>query len=87
MPEEYYPREQMDLKLNSIGDKIDSNHDKVMDELVQHRNDHTELLKQVRETNGRVRALEVWKAGLAGAVAVLSVLVIPTVSYLIKNAL
>lgn len=51
--QESYPKNEMDLKMKSVYDKIDRNHDEVMTELKQHRGVHTEMLAQVKKTNGR----------------------------------
>ena len=40
--------------------------------------------KQTMATNGRVKNLEMWKAYIAGAIAVLSVIVVPMLMYILK---
>ncbi len=44
-----------------------------------------EIKKQVERTNGRVSALEVWKAFLAGGLAVILVLIVPIVIYSVQH--
>ena len=86
----------MDLKLQAIDTKIDNgmaaisrrlgnNKDEIMKELGQHSNTHTQILDQTKLTNGRVKKLEMWKAGLAGATTVLTALILPLVFVLVKN--
>ena len=45
------------------------------------------ILEQTTKTNGRVSALERWRSYLAGAIAILSSIVLPVVWILIKNHL
>lgn len=42
------------------------------------------IRKQVEKTNGRVSALEVWKAFLAGGLAVILILIVPIVIYAVQ---
>jgi len=43
------------------------------------------IIKQVKETNGRVRCLERWRSFMSGGLAVLTVVVLPLVWYVIKG--
>jgi hypothetical protein len=42
------------------------------------------VIAQVTKTNGRVRALELWRAGMAGGLAVVTAMVIPLVIFIVK---
>jgi len=53
----------------------------------ENQRDHNELVAQARQTNGRVKALEKWRYGLAGAIAVLTTLAIPLLVEYLKNHL
>lgn len=61
----------MDTEL--FNEKLDRIHDKI-----------DMIHEQVKCTNGRVRALESWRWGLAGGLAVLTVLVIPVLIKLVE---
>lgn len=54
---ESYPKKEMDLKIEAIYSKVDSNHNEVMRELKQHREVHSQLLDQVTFTNGKVKRI------------------------------
>lgn len=45
----------------------------------------SEIKKQVEKTNGRVNALEIWKAFLAGGLAVILVLIVPIVIFSVQQ--
>jgi hypothetical protein len=42
------------------------------------------VIVQVTKTNGRVKSLELWRAGMAGGLAVVTAMVIPLVIFLVK---
>jgi hypothetical protein len=44
-----------------------------------------DIKKQVEKTNGRVAALEIWKAFLGGGMAVILVLIVPVVIYIVQQ--
>lgn len=52
-----YPKKEVDLMLQLVDKKIEAYHKEVMVELKQHQVVHTELLKQVKFTNGKVKKL------------------------------
>ena len=43
------------------------------------------LVKMAKQTNGRLKAQERWRARLTGAVTVLSALILPLIYFVIKN--
>lgn len=80
---ESYSKNETDLMLKPIHN-----------ELTLHREAHAAIYEkvdlvhqEVKKTNGRVKSLELWKAGLAGATAVLTLLVVPVLIYLIKSVI
>ena len=46
-----------------------------------------EILANVRETNGRVKSLELWKSYIVGGLTVISIMVVPILIYIIKQEL
>lgn len=68
---ESYPKGEMDLKLKSIEDKVDTAKREITTELRGHNRIHKEILEQTTKTNGRVNKLEKWQNTLMGGVAVL----------------
>lgn len=45
----------------------------------------SEIKKQVEKTNGRVNALEIWKAFLAGGLAVIIILIVPIAIFSVQQ--
>lgn len=52
-----YPREEMDLKFDAVYTKIQTNHDEVMRELLEHKKRDSEMLEQVKYTNGKLKKI------------------------------
>lgn len=46
-----------------------------------------EILEQTKKTNGRVRALEVWRGYIVGGLAVVTTLLIPVLTILLQSRL
>jgi len=49
------------------------------------RDDVIEIKEQVKKTNGRVRALEIWRGVLVGGFSIISFIVFPLIIYIFKN--
>lgn len=66
--------------------------EKLTNQLIQHmfndlKKDIGELTKIASATNGRVKSLEIWRARIAGAIAVISLILVPVaVQYITKLA-
>lgn len=84
---EGYPRQEMDLKLKAIDTKVETHHVEIMRELQSHNDVHRQILNQTKLTNGRVKSLEIWRSFLLGVSSVLTILVLPLVFILLKQAL
>lgn len=54
---EPYPKEQVDLKLQLLEQKVETYHVETMAELSQHRDTHNEILKKLDYTNGKVKKI------------------------------
>jgi len=52
-------------RLDNVKEKIECNHQENKDE-------HEKIMKKQDFTNGKVRALQIWKATMAGALAIIS---------------
>ena len=78
---ESYPKQEMDLKLEAVNSKIDTSHREVMSELESHAKVHTQLLEQVKITNGQVSSLQLWKAGIVGGLSILTMVLLPILSW------
>ena len=50
-----YPRNEIDLMLQALDNKIENYHNETMVELKQHRVHHQEMLTEVRFTNGKLK--------------------------------
>ena len=64
MKKEWYPKEEIDLKMFILERKLESNQHEVMVELLQHRATHEEMIKQVKLTNGKVKKIIMALIGL-----------------------
>ncbi|MCP3684585.1 MAG: hypothetical protein GY861_18110 [bacterium] len=47
----------------------------ISDFRVENKTSHDDIIKHQKETNGRVKVLEVWKAGIIGAISILTLLI------------
>lgn len=98
MASEPYSKREIDRITTDIEQTVKAGFDNIDRVMKQHqKNDQLEhealrgalerLTEQVKLTNGRVKKLELWKAGLVGATGVLSLIVVPILVYLITTAL
>lgn len=74
MSDEHYSKNEVDLMLKNMDQKMNT--------LLEQS---SKTLKQVEKTNGRVTALEKWRAYLTGAVAIIMLLGIPNVIELLSK--
>lgn len=63
---ENFTNRELEILYNNLSDKSVVQHKEVMKEL-------SEISAHVQKTNGRVKKLEIWRAGIAGGLAVIMV--------------
>jgi len=54
-------------RLDNVKDKIETNHQ-------ENKEEHEKIMKKQDYTNGKVRSLQIWKATMAGALIIISVI-------------
>jgi len=54
-------------RLDNVKDKIECNHQ-------ENKEEHEKIMKKQDYTNGKVRSLQIWKATMAGALIIISVI-------------
>lgn len=74
MSNDSYSKTEVDLKFQILDQKMDTLID-----------NSEKTLEQAKETNGRVTAIEKWRAYLTGAVAIITLLGIPDVIALLSS--
>lgn len=72
---ERYPDSTLDVKFQSIEDKMDDHFEATTKVLAA-------IVEQTTKTNGSVRTLQKARAFMTGGIAVLTVVVVPAVGYL-----
>lgn len=73
-----YSKRELDAKFLEIKSAIDT--------MADHQTiAHKEMISQMKMTNGRVKRLEIWKAGIIGALSVLTTLLLPILFILLKT--
>lgn len=75
-----YSNREIDLMLNSLKDHIDVNHGVLLTTLKR-------IEDQTTKTNGRVKKLEIWRGMIIGAIAIISMIVIPLTVYAFNLAI
>lgn len=77
---EDYSKRELDEKFQVLKDSIDnmSNAQSVA---------HSQMMEQLKLTNGRVKRLELWKAGIIGALGVITTVLLPIVFAVLNDSL
>jgi hypothetical protein len=72
---EEFTNRELKILFNGVSDKMDTQNKTVMDKMDAQHKDVSEridgLSVHVKKTNGRVKKLEIWKAGIVSAITVI----------------
>jgi hypothetical protein len=68
-----YSTRELEIVLKGVTDKMDENHNVVIEKINKLDKNDQEISNHVQKTNGRVKKLEIWKAGIIGALSVITV--------------
>lgn len=77
---EEYSNREIDMKFEAIQQHMKDSHASINEKL-------DAILTQTTRTNGRVSSLEKWRSYITGAVAVLTVLVLPALFIILRSHL
>lgn len=71
------------LSITGIADRIEDLLRTISDQHIENKEAHKEIIERLNYTNGKVRGLQIWKAGIVGAVTVIGLIA----SYMINDYL